>query len=101
MKREIFDRYVTKVCDAFGIDEEEKLFNATRKQTTVDARHMLFYLCITRPITMYALREYMAQRGLPTPQRAIMNGVRKAENNKHKDKDYAQILLNISSTVTI
>jgi len=101
MKQDIFNQYVTKVCDAFGISDEQTLFQTTRKQTIVDARHMLFYLCITRPITMYALIEYMSERGLPLQHSAIMNGVRKAENHKHKDRDYAQVLLNISSTVTI
>jgi chromosomal replication initiation ATPase DnaA len=101
MKQDIFNQYVTKVCEAFGIEDESRIFETTRKQTIVDARHMLFYLCITRPINMYSLIEYMAERGLPIQHSAIMNGVRKAENHKHKDKDYAQVLLNISSTVTI
>ena len=101
MKQDIFNQYVTKVCDAFGINDEQTLFDTTRKQTIVDARHMLFYLCITRPITMYALIEYMSERGLPLQHSAIMNGVRKAENHKNKDKDYAQVLSNISSSVTI
>ena len=101
MKQDIFNQYVTKVCDAFGISDEQMLFQTTRKQTIVDARHMLFYLCVTRPITMYNLVDYMAERGLPLQHSAIMNGVRKAENHKHKDKDYAQVLLNISSAVTI
>ena len=101
MKHDIFNQYVTKVCDAFGIEDESKLFETTRKQTIVDARHMLFYLCVTRPITMYALIEYMSERGLPLQHSAIMNGVRKAENHKNKDKDYAQVLSNISSSVTI
>jgi chromosomal replication initiation ATPase DnaA len=100
MKREIFDRYVTKVADAYGV-EEEVLFHTTRKQTVVDARHMLFYLCITRPMAIYVIREYMASRGLPIQQSAIMNGVRKAENHKHKDKDYAQVLSNIANTVKL
>ena len=43
----------------------------------------------------------MSDRGLPIQHSAIMNGVRKAENHKHKDKDYAQVLLNISSSVKI
>jgi chromosomal replication initiation ATPase DnaA len=101
MKKDIFDQYVTKVCEAFSIDDETTLFKTTRKQNIVDARHMLFYLCVTRPIPMYNLVDYMAERGLPLQHSAIMNGLRKAEKMKHKDKDYAQVLLNISSAVTI
>jgi chromosomal replication initiation ATPase DnaA len=101
MKQDIFNQYVAKVCEAFGIEDESRLFDTTRKQTVVDARHMLFYLCVTRPMTMYNLVEYMSDRGLPIQHSAIMNGVRKAENHKHKDKDYAQVLLNISSAVKI
>jgi hypothetical protein len=50
---------------------------------------------------MYNLVDYMAERGLPLQHSAIMNGLRKAEKMKYKDKDYAQVLLNISSAVTI
>lgn len=100
MKKDIFDQYVAKVADVYGIDENT-MFDTSRKQTTVDARHMLFYLCVTRPMAIYELREYMAARGLPIQQSAIMNGVRKAERIKHKDKDYAQVLSNIVSSVKI
>jgi len=100
MKKDIFDQYVTKVADVYGIDENT-MFDTSRKQTTVDARHMLFYLCVTRPMAIYELREYMAARGLPIQQSAIMNGVRKAERIKYKDKDYAQVLSNIASSVKI
>jgi len=100
MKKDIFNQYVTKVASAFGV-EEESLFVQTKKQTVVDARQMLFYLCVTRPIPIYALRDYMSERGLPIQQSAIMNGVRRAEEHKHKDKDYAQVLSNIASSVKI
>lgn len=100
MKKDIFDQYVAKVCGVYGV-EEDMLFSSTRKQTVVDARHMLFYLCVARPMPIYAIREYLSNRGLPLQQSAIMNGVRKAEMHKRVDKDYAQALSNIESSVKL
>ena len=100
MKKDIFNQYVAKVAEVYDV-EEDVIFRETKKQSVVDARHMLLYLCYTRPMPIYSLREYLAERGCPLQQSAIMNGVRKAENHKLEDKDYAQVLSNIINSVKI
>jgi chromosomal replication initiation ATPase DnaA len=100
MKQEIFNQYVSKIAKLYRVEEAE-LFDKSRKQELVDARHMLFYLCVSRPMPMYSIKTYMAERGLPIQQPAIINGIRKIEKNIAEDSDYAQIISEIERSVKL
>ena len=100
MKHEIFNQYVAKIAKLYRVEESE-LFVRSRKQEMVDARHMLFYLCVSRPIPAYSIKTYMAERGLSIQQSAITNGIRKIEKNISEDADYAQIISDIERSVKL
>ena len=100
MKHEIFNQYVAKIAKLYRVEESE-MFVRSRKQEMVDARHMLFYLCISRPIPAYSIKSYMAERGLSIQQSAINNGVRKIEKNISEDSDYARIISDIERSVKL
>lgn len=98
MKKDIFNQYVTQVAKMYHISEDD-LFKKTREQDIVDARHMLFYLCINRPMPIYAVKNYMADRGLPLQQSAIANGVNKFEKHLAEDPDYSYAISSIEKAV--
>lgn len=100
MKHEIFNQYVAKVAKLYRVEESE-LFVRSRKQEMVDARHMLFYLCVSRPIPAYSIKAYMAERGLAIQQSSITNGIRKIEKNISEDSDYARIISDIERSVKL
>jgi chromosomal replication initiation ATPase DnaA len=100
MKHEIFNQYVAKIAKLYRVEEKE-MFVRSRKQEMVDARHMLFYLCLSRPIPAYSIKNYMAERGLSIQQSAINNGVRKIEKNISEDSDYARIISDIERSVKL
>lgn len=100
MKQDIFNQYVSKIAKLYRVEESE-MFVRSRKQEMVDARHMLFYLCVSRPMAPYLIKSYMAERGLPIQQSAINNGVRKIEKNIAEDADYAQIISDIERSVKL
>lgn len=100
MKHEIFNQYVAKIAKLYRVEENE-LFVRSRKQEMVDARHMLFYLCVTRPIPAYSIKAYMAERGLAIQQSSITNGIRKIEKNISEDSDYARIISDIERSVKL
>ena len=49
MKRDIFDVYATAIAKKFHITLDE-MFAKNRRRDIVDARQMLYYLCMERPI---------------------------------------------------
>jgi chromosomal replication initiation ATPase DnaA len=98
MKKEIFNQYVTHICKMYHIGEDD-LFKKTREQDVVDARHMLFYLCFNRPMPIYTIKNYMAERGLPLQQSAIVNGVKKLEKHLANDPDYSYAISTIEKLV--
>ena len=49
MKKDIFDYYANSVAKQFNITLEQ-LFTQTKVSHIVDARQILYYLCIERPI---------------------------------------------------
>ena len=98
MKQDIFNQYVAQVAKMYHIDEND-LFKKSRVQDIVDARQMLFYLCYTRPMPVYSIKTYMAERGLPLQQSAILNGVKKLEKHLANDPDYSYAISSIEKLV--
>jgi len=98
MKQDIFNQYVKQVALLYRISEAD-MFTKSREQEVVDARQMLFYLCFKRPIPMYSIKTYLAERGLPLQQSAIMNGVAKLEKHLKNDPDYSYAIGNIEKAV--
>jgi chromosomal replication initiation ATPase DnaA len=92
MKKDIFEEYVDKVTDRFGVSREQ-LFTKDKSRHIADARHMLYYLCKSRPMSMTYIKQYMGENGYDIAPSNILHGVRKVEDNINTDPDYT-ILIN-------
>lgn len=100
MKVDIFNQYVDKVTDRFGITKEE-LFSKTKKREYVDARHMLYFLCYHRPMRIKYIQEYMSANGYPINHSAIIHGIKQVDGILAEDRDYQQIVKSIEECVSI
>ena len=49
MKKHIFDAYATAIAKQFHLTLDQ-MFDKTKKREIVDARQMLYYMCMERPI---------------------------------------------------
>ena len=49
MKKDIFEIYANAVAKQFHLNLDQ-MFSDTRRRDIVDARQMLYYLCMERPI---------------------------------------------------
>ena len=92
MKKDIFEQYVDNVTDRFGITREQ-LFTKDKSRKISDARHVLYYLCRNRPMSMSYIKQYMGENGYDIAPSNILHGVRKVEDNIKQDPDYT-ILIN-------
>ena len=91
MKRIQFNIYVPRVCDTFGVDRDD-LFNKTKKRNIVEARHMLYYLCETRPMRVANIQDYMGENGYGTGHSPIIHGIKMAKKKIEEDKDWIAAL---------
>jgi len=73
MKKEIFDYYANKVAQNFGLTQEE-LFTKNRSRDYVDARWILYYICIERPISKASIQKFMFENGFSVGSTTILRG---------------------------
>ena len=64
MKKEIFNRYATEVAKEFHLTLDE-MFEGTRSRECVDARFLLYYLCMERPIRPSYIQKYLKENRCP------------------------------------
>ena len=100
MKQEIFNQYVDRVIDLFGITREE-LFSKNKKREIVDARHLLYYLCYRRPMTFGYIQKFMEANGYDIKHSSIIHGVNSVSVKVKEDVDYAQVVKDIEKVVFI
>jgi chromosomal replication initiation ATPase DnaA len=91
MKKDIFDDYVNRVTDRFGIIREQ-LFTKDKSRQLSDARHVLYYLCRERQITSTYTKYYMGEYGYKIDLPSIGHGVRKVEQHINNDPDYITLI---------
>jgi chromosomal replication initiation ATPase DnaA len=100
MKQEIFNQYVDRVVDLFGITKQE-LFSKNKKRGIVDARHLLYYLCYRRPMTFGYIQTFMEANGYNIKHSSIIHGVNSVTIKVKEDADYAQVVKDIEKAVFI
>jgi len=91
MKRDIFEAYVDRVTDRFGISRE-RLFAKDKSRDVVDARHMLYYLCSERPMTNTYIKQYMGENGYNIDLPSISHGLKRVEYHISQDPDYTTLI---------
>jgi len=100
MKSDVFDQYVERVIDLFGITSEE-FFSKSKKREFVDARHLVYYLCHMRPMQLIYIQRYMNQNGYKIQHSSVIHGIASVKNKMAEDADYLKIMKEISKAVFI
>lgn len=100
MKEDVFNQYVERVIDLFGLKKED-LFSKSKKQILVDARHLLYYLCFTRPMQVMYIQKYMNANGYLIKHSSIIYGISVLEKRIAEDNDYLSIVKDIEKAVYI
>jgi chromosomal replication initiation ATPase DnaA len=100
MKREIFNQYVDKLCELFGITRDD-LISTSKRGDLSDARHMLYYLCSKRQISVSNILKYLLEMGLKTSHSTISYGIQSVEDKCKIDNDYVQVITKIEKTTQL
>jgi chromosomal replication initiation ATPase DnaA len=98
MKKEIFIAYANSVAEQFHLSMEE-MFEKTKKRENVDARQILYYLCMERPIRISYIQRFMEDHGHPVSHSTIIHGYKKAKQLIDNDSDYHEILKKAESNI--
>lgn len=100
MKQDIFNQYVERVADLFGITKED-IFSKSKKREFVDARHLVYYLCSKRPMQIMYIQKFMNESGYDIKHSSIIHGISAVEQKISQDKDYVSIVKDMERAVFI
>jgi len=100
MKKEIFNQYVDSICKLFDITREE-LFEKNRKTKLVDARQLLYYMCVDRRMQITSIQQMMLDNGYETNHSTIIMGVRSMRIKIQDDPDYRVVISKIKDNAEI
>tara|TARA_R100000935_G_scaffold29558_1_gene49904 strand:- start:13314 stop:13610 length:297 start_codon:yes stop_codon:yes gene_type:complete len=95
MKKEIFDKYATAIAEQFHLNLDE-MFDKSRRRDLVDARQLLFYLCLERPIRVSYVQKFMEDNGCKIAHSTIIHGYKQAKALIDADKDYLHMIEKIN-----
>lgn len=98
MKKDIFDRYASAVAEEFGIPMEA-LFVKTKGRHITHARHMLFYLCHKRMMSVASIMLYMRNNDYDTGHSSVIYGIHKTERRMEDDNDYVSVAHKIQDKI--
>jgi len=68
------------------------MFTKTKKREMVDARQMLYYLCMERPIRISYIQRFMEEQGHSVCHSTIIHGYKKAKEMIDKDQDFKDVV---------
>jgi len=100
MKQDVFNQYVDRIIDLFGITKEE-LFSKSKRRDIVDARYLLYYLCFKRPMNISYIQKFMGSNGYTIQHSSVIHGINDVEVKAKEDSDYAQTIKDIEKAVFI
>ena len=100
MKEDVFNQYVDRVIDLFNMDRET-FFSKSKQRHIVDARQLVYYLCLKRQIKSVIIQRFMACNGVSLFNNSIANGVKNVEIKLEEDRDYKTIINDIEKAVFI
>ncbi|MCP4551871.1 MAG: hypothetical protein GY834_07505 [Bacteroidetes bacterium] len=94
MKKQIFDDYATAVAKKFHLTLDE-MFTSTRRGDIVDARQMLYYLCMERPIRISYIQRFLETYDFKVTHSTIIHGYNKAKDLISNDTDVNDLVQEI------
>ena len=98
MKREIFEKYAKAVAKAFHL-EMDSMFEKSKRRNQVDARQILYLLCMERPIRLTFIKSYLEDHGYDVPMSSILHGYERAMKLVDNDPDYKHLVDKIKESV--
>jgi chromosomal replication initiation ATPase DnaA len=100
MKEDIFNQYVERVTNLFGISKED-FFSKIKNRDFADARYLVYYLCLNRNIRVMTIKNFMQQNGCDINHQTISHGIKSVTQKIKEDKDYEIIIKDIDKAVFI
>jgi chromosomal replication initiation ATPase DnaA len=94
MKIEVFNQYLDNIIRLYDIPREW-IFSKVKKREVVDARHMLYYLCVNRNIPVSYIQRFMGTNGYDIGHSSIIHGIKMIEEKVLTDSDYKQLIKNL------
>jgi chromosomal replication initiation ATPase DnaA len=94
MKEKIFEYYANSIASQFNISLEE-MFTQTKKSHIVDARQLLYFLCIERPIKISYLQSFLEYHGYIVTHSTIDYGYKQSKKLIESDPDFKKMILDI------
>jgi len=94
MKRDIFDIYANAIAKKFHITLDE-MFAKSRRSDLVDARQLLYYLCMERPIRVSYIKRFMEENGHTVTHSNIIYSYKKAKELIDDDSDFKTMINDI------
>ena len=96
MKKDIFESYANAIAKQFHLTLDQ-MFDRTKKREIVDARQLLYYLCMERPIRVSYIQRFMEEQGYSVCHSTIIHGYKQAKQLIDKDDDFKSIIKEIQS----
>lgn len=100
MKQDIFNQYADRIANLFSMDKSE-IFSKSKKREIVDARHLLYYLCHRRPMSVAYIQMYMEENGYDIKHSSIIHGINSVSEKVKSDADYAHVVKDMEKAVFI
>jgi chromosomal replication initiation ATPase DnaA len=100
MKQTIFNKYATKVSEAYEISTEQ-LFTKSKRRDIVDARQLLYFVCADRPMRVRYIQQYMENKGYDVGHSSIIHGIGQVKERLEQDVDYQNFVDSIRSCVIL
>jgi hypothetical protein len=96
MKKELFQSILNQILKKYGISKEE-LYEKTKMPDIVNARYLLFYVCIMKGISTSRLQILLKEDGFTMTIATIAKGVKEMEKRIVEDADYSKIISSINT----
>ena len=89
--------YADAVATQFHITLDQ-MFSGDRRRDIVDARQMLYFICMERPIRISYIQRFMEENECPVKHSTIIHGYNRAKSLIDNDPDYQEIVDQIQQT---
>lgn len=100
MKKILFKKFAIAMAEKFGLTLEE-MFATNREHDVVQARWMLYYLCVERKISVPYIKKCLADEGYKASGSTITYGYKKASQLVATDYDYKHLTTEALTDITV
>ena len=94
MKKQIFNDYAEAVAQQFHLTLDE-MFTTSKRRDIVDARQVLYYLCIERQIKVSYIKRFLEPYNFKVEYSTILHGFKRAKKLIEEDSDVKDMILRI------